>query len=158
MSPAGISMLYASEDPETALRETADVPGTYAVATFTTERDATVIDFSQLPDIPTLFEEIPDSMEYDPRRLLIFLHTLRRDFSRPIVRDDRVHIEYVPTQVVTEYMRAMKTMESESIDGVRYSSARHAGGASMVLFCDPHNLILPDDERTQHYDLSLLSG
>jgi hypothetical protein len=69
------------------------------------------------------------------------------------VRDDRVHIEYVPTQVVTEYMRAMKTMESEVIDGVRYSSARHAGGASIVLFCDPHNLILPDDERTQHYGL-----
>jgi hypothetical protein len=153
MSPAGISMLYASEDTETALRETVEKPDVYTVAEFATERDATIIDFSQLPRIPSLFEPVPDSMECDPRNLLIFLDTLRREFSKPIVRDDRVHIEYVPTQVVTEYLRGMKIREDGSIDGVRYSSARHEGGASLALFCDPNSLILPQEQRHELYDL-----
>jgi hypothetical protein len=153
MSPAGISMLYASEDAETALRETVDQPGVYTVGEFTAERDATIVDFSQLPRIPTLFEPIHDTMEYDPRKLLIFLHTLGEEFSKPIERDNRVHIEYVPTQVVTEYLRGMKTREDLNIDGIRYGSARHGGGASLVLFCDPHNLILPKEQQRQFYDL-----
>jgi hypothetical protein len=153
MSPAGISMLYASENPATALRETVDQPGLYTVADFATEREATIIDFSQLPKIPSLFEPVPDSMEYDPRKLLIFLHRLGREFSKPIVRDDRVHIEYVPTQVVTEYLRGMKSIEGSSIDGIRYGSARDKGGASLVLFCDPQNLILPKEQQGDFYDL-----
>jgi len=106
-----------------------------------------------LPRIPTLFEPIHDTIEYDPRKLLIFLHTLREEFSRPIERDNRVHIEYVPTQVVTEYLRGMKTMEDWSIDGIRYASARHEGGASLVLFCDPNNLVLPKEQQKQFYGL-----
>ena len=153
MSPAGISMLYASENPETALRETVDKPGLYTVAEFTTERDATIIDFAQLPTIPSLFKPIPDSMEYDPRKLLIFLHTLGCEFSKPITRDDRVHIEYVPTQVVTEYVRGVKTREDGGVDGIRYGSAHHEGGASLVLFCNPDNLILPNEQQKQFYDL-----
>ena len=146
-------MLYASEDPETALRETVDKPGLYTVAEFTTERDATIIDFAKLPRIPSLFEPIPHLIEYDPRKLLIFMHTLRHEFSKPIIRDDRVHIEYVPTQVVTEYMRGMKTGENKSIDGMRYGSARHKGGTSLVLFCDPDNLVLVEEQQKQFYDL-----
>ena len=69
--------------------------------------------------------------------------SLGEEFSEPIERDNQVHIEYVPTQVVTEYLRGMKTREDLSIDGIRYGSARHGGGRSLVLFCDPHNLILP---------------
>jgi len=92
-------------------------------------------------------------MEYDPRRLLIFLHLLSEEFSKPIERDDRVHIEYVATQVVTEYLRGMKTRDDLNIDGIRYGSARHDGGASLVLFCDSHNLILPKEQQRQFYDL-----
>jgi hypothetical protein len=155
MSPAGISMLYASEDAETALRETVDKPGLYTIGEFATVRDATIIDFSQLPRIPTLFEPIHDTMEYDPRKLLIFLHRLREDFSKPIERDDdnQAHIEYVPTQVVTEYLRGIRSQEDLNTEGIRYVSARHKGGASLVLFCDPHNLILPKDQQKQFYDL-----
>jgi hypothetical protein len=65
----------------------------------------------------------------------------------------RRHIEYVPTQVITEYLRAAKTLEDLNIDGIRYASARHEGGVSLALFCDPHNLILPKDQQSQFYDL-----
>ena len=91
-------------------------------------------------------------MEYDPRKLLIFLHTLGHEFSKPITRDDRVHIEYVPTQVVTEYLRGVKTREDGGLNGIRYGSARHDGGASLVLFCNPDNLILPKEQQKEFYD------
>jgi RES domain len=92
-------------------------------------------------------------MEYDPRKLLIFLQTLGGEFSKPIERDDRVHIEYLPTQVVTEYLRGMKTKEDASVDGIRYGSARHEGGASLVLFCNPNNLVLPEEQQDDWYDM-----
>ena len=105
MSPAGIVMTYVSEDAATALAETADKPGTYAVGQFRALRDITILDLADLPPIPSLFEEISDTLPYDPHKALRFLHRLADDISRPIERDDRVHIEYVPTQVVTEFLR-----------------------------------------------------
>ena len=122
-------MLYVSDDAETALRETVDQPGTYTVGKFTTERNATIVDFSRLPRIPSLFEPIHDTMEYDPRRLLIFLHTLAKEISKPIERGNRVHIEYVPTQVVTEYLRGMRINE----DLVSTGSDMQAPGAQAGL-------------------------
>lgn len=35
----------------------------------------------------------------------VILRRISFEISWPIARDDRVHIEYVPTQVVTEYVR-----------------------------------------------------
>ena len=34
-----------------------------------------------------------------------FLHDFSKEVSRPIERDDRIHIEYLPTQAFTEYIR-----------------------------------------------------
>jgi hypothetical protein len=52
MSPAGISMMYASEDPETALRETVDDVGRFTMATFLTEREALIVDFARYREFP----------------------------------------------------------------------------------------------------------
>jgi len=101
MSPPGIVMTYVADDPETALAETANKVGNYALGEFVTERDALILDLTRIPPAPTMFAELPDSLEYDPRPRLVFLHRISREISRPIARDDRQHIEYVPTQVVT---------------------------------------------------------
>jgi hypothetical protein len=140
MSPAGIVMTYVSEDKLTALHETADAVGTYAIGKFRVRRDIRILDLAALPPVPSLFDELPDSLEYDPRRSLIFLHRLAGDISRPIARDDRVHIEYVPTQVVTEYVRSAK-IPDEGLDGIRYRSSRRDGGMSLVLFADRLNVV-----------------
>jgi hypothetical protein len=146
MSPAGIVMMYVSEDAGTALAETVDQEGTYVVGEFVTERDALILDLAELPETPSIFYEVPDSMEYDPRQNLIFLHHIAREISRPIARDDRVHVEYVPTQVVTEFFRTVATQGGSSIDGIVYRSSRQAGKSSMVLFADQTNMI-PEDIR-----------
>jgi hypothetical protein len=151
MSPPGIVMMYASEQRTTALAETADTPGDYAVGCFVTKRNALVLDLTSLPRIPSIFEEIPDSSEYDPRPRRLFLHQIADDISRPIARDDRVHVEYVPTQVVTEYLRTVTNVDNQRIDGIRYRSSRRPSGSSLVLFVDQNHLILPADQRPDLY-------
>jgi hypothetical protein len=140
MSPAGIVMMYVSEDAETAVAETAVAAGTYAVGEFRTSRDITILDLAELPPVTGLFAELPDSLEYDPRKISLFLHRVSRDMSRPIARDDRIHIEYVPTQVVTEYVRTAGIADGTKIDGIRYRSSRKHDGFSLVLFADEGNV------------------
>jgi hypothetical protein len=140
MSPAGIVMTYVSEDAATALDETVDEPGTYLIGQFRALRDITVLDLAQLPPIPSLFAEISDTLPFDPHKALRFLHRLADGISRPIARDHRVHIEYVPTQVVTEFLRTSKLPEGVKIDGIRYRSSRRDGGISLVLFTDRRNV------------------
>jgi RES domain len=57
--------------------------------------------------------------------------------SAPITRDSHTHIEYVPTQVVTEYFRFTFAEEQGlPIDGIVYPSSRMKGKNACVLFMD----------------------
>jgi hypothetical protein len=151
MGPPGIVMTYAADDPKTALAETANEPGSFAVGEFVTERDALILDLTRLPPVPSPFAELPDSLEYDPRPRLLFLHGISREISRPIARDDRVHIEYVPSQVVTEYVRTAVKVDGRLVDGIRYQSWRRKAQTALVLFANQDNLILEKAEQPQFY-------
>ncbi|MGD5712530.1 RES family NAD+ phosphorylase, partial [Xanthomonas citri pv. citri] len=133
MSPPGIVMTYVADDPETALAETADKVGAYALGEFVADRDVLILDLTSIPRVPTIFDEIPDAAPYDPRPRLAFLHRVSREISRPIARDDRLHIEYVPTQVITEFVRTSVTLNQKRIEGIRYRSSRHGGRTAIVL-------------------------
>lgn len=139
MSPAGVVMFYANDTVETALRETASSrgPGTYAVATFVATRPLVVLNLAQLPPIPSIFEQVSDTLEYDPRKTLQFLPEVAIAISQLVPRDGREHVEYVPTQVVTEFVRSR---QQNPIDGIQYTSAVD-GGNSFVLFADQSNLV-----------------
>ena len=63
------------------------------------------------------------------------------EMSRRIERDDRVHIEYVPTQVVTEFIRAKVIWGESKVDGIRYASSVKKGHASYVFFADQSNVV-----------------
>jgi hypothetical protein len=147
MSPPGIVMLYASDDAGTALRETANGPGTFVVGEFETEKLIRVLDLTKIPDVPSLFEPVPDSLEYNPRPILIFLQMFAVDLAKPIARDDRVHIEYVPTQVVTEFIRTEFNDDRGNIDGLRYGSSRHLDHSSLVLFASQQDVHLEDGKN-----------
>lgn len=143
MSPPGVVMTYTALDPETALAETVgDEGGLYAIGEFLTRRSANLLDLTSLPQVPSFFEVIPDSRPWS-RRDAQFFHDLVIDFARPIARDDRVHIEYVPTQVFTEYCRLAlhDDYHCEPFDGILYPSARKTEGISVVLFADRRSVV-----------------
>lgn len=146
MSPPGVAMTYVSEDRETALAETAGRPGTYAVGEFVSNRNLLILDLTRLPDPPSPFAEISDDQE-NSRSRLIFLHEIAEDISRPIARDDRMHIEYVPTQIVTEYVRTIVHIEGRAVDGIRYQSSRRNASTALVLFANQDNLLLEEEAR-----------
>lgn len=137
MSPPGIVMFYAALDSETALRETATGPGRFAVGEFRVLRPLWLLDLTQLPKVPGFFATIPDSRPWG-RQDAQFFRELVQDFTRPIARDDRLHIEYIPTQVVTEYCRLAFHHEHRTapLDGIVYPSARNFGSPAVVLFAD----------------------
>ena len=138
MSPAGIPMFYGSQREDTALSE---IGGNEfaTVAKFKALKDIKVLDLTKIPRVPSLFDQQNNS----ERSALIFLWNFLEDLTKPIEKDDRVHIEYVPTQVVTEYFRRVfRDSEDAELKGVVYPSARHEGGISYVFFVD-------NDECTQ---------
>jgi hypothetical protein len=57
--------------------------------------------------------------------------------SKSIEKDGREHIEYVPTQIVTEFFRYPFSEDNKiSIDGIIYPSSKNIGKKACVLFFD----------------------
>ena len=129
MSPAGISMFYGCDDIPTVVAEIGShTAKRFAViGAFETTRPLRMVNLAVLPPIPSVF----DSEQRKYYHELRFLHEFARDLSAPVVLDGREHIEYVPTQVVTEYMRWLPAV---AIDGILFASAQN-GGTSCVIFC-----------------------
>ena len=129
MSPVGISMSYGCDDELPALKETPSEQGSFAIGRFETLREATLLDLTAIPPVPSLFETTPENVVVPRRRILRFLHHVAREISRPIERDDKVHVEYVPTQVVTEFIRDQVAWENSRVDGIKYCSSVDSGQA-----------------------------
>lgn len=162
MSPAGIPMFYGSFDIETAIKETY-IPkkNRQAVATigkFKPRRELILLDLTSLPDVPSIFDEHRGYL----RPTIMFLSAFVEELRKPIEKDDKAHIEYVPTQVFTEYIRHAYKFDDTRFEGIIYPSAVNASGISCVLFvknddcCDktskeregkPYTLTLNDVER-----------
>ena len=50
---------------------------------------------------------------------LLFLREFVKSITLPVVHDGREHIEYVPTQVLTEYFRQqVTTLDGSALDGI----------------------------------------
>jgi len=154
MSPAGIPMFYGGLAKETALVETIDNDlnraqnKKAAIGKFRTLRILQIVDFTRLPPIPSLFDD-------DLRELrdgLTILHAFIKDLSIPIKKDGREHIEYVPTQIITEYIRDFLKVDGQRIDGIYYPSSRN-GKPACVLFIDNVNCV---DSRNDSEGILLL--
>lgn len=138
MSPVGISMFYGSSDAETAIAETHRSENVITIGAFDTVKDLTVLDLHNISSYPSLF----DCNRRHLRGLFRFLLDFVSDVSRPVEWDGKEHIEYVPTQIVTEYFRhQFRTVDGQHLHGILYPSSRHEGGKCCVLFCSRENCI-----------------
>jgi RES domain-containing protein len=136
MNPAGISYLYLALEQETAVAEVAiDPPSGYVVARFSAQTHLQVLDLTQIPDLPSIF----DYQRLEERELLLFLIDFIDKISRPVVKDGREHVEYVPSQVVCEFFASVFRRDGVRLDGILYPSALRPGGRNLVLFPRHHS-------------------
>lgn len=131
MNPAGIPYFYLAFDEKTALAETRTSPGDEAtISQWITSRDLSVIDLSHRLSCPSIFED--KKREHD---MVQFLWKFVGEISKPIAHDGSEHIEYVPTQVVSEYFaQTFRYGKGKPIDGLIYPSAMQSGGKNLVIF------------------------
>jgi hypothetical protein len=123
MSPAGIPLFYGSKDAATAAAEVR--AGTRATSVsygwFATSRPCIVVDFSNVERPPSIF----DLDRSSSRRPLMFLQSFVDDLrARP--RPTFEEIDYVPTQVVTEYLLKIFA-PGRRVSGLIYPSSMTEG-------------------------------
>lgn len=134
MSPAGVSMFYGSFDEETARKECTphsghDGKGRFLIGQFKQKIPLKLIDLTALPR--TSFW----NQKRQTREALAFMHIFHNEITKKIKSDDRIHTEYVPSQVFTEYLRYMFKLEGEiGVDGLIYKSSV-SDNKCIVLFC-----------------------
>lgn len=162
MSPAGISMFYGAFDPQTAMEETVGdsdigVGKIASIGTFNVIKQMEVLDLTKLHEIPSIF----DTNRGYLRSSLIFLRNFQEEISKPINKDEVEHIEYVPTQVFTEYIRHLyRDQSGNALDGILYPSSKHRGGVCCVLFienrhcCDQYQpqINVPGDDTASYLE------
>ena len=148
MSPAGISIFYGATDRVTAIAEAgAHASHRYVVTgEFTPTREIRLIDLTNLPGLPSIF----DAASHRELFVLRFLDKFIHDITLPVELDGREHIDYVPTQVFTEYFRYAFPGR---VDGLMFPSAQGPGN-NVAVFFGP-GLCADKGEETEHTRLSL---
>lgn len=140
MSPAGISMFYGSDNIDTVVAEIgAHSTQRYAiVGAFKTTQEMTLLNLADLPPVPSLYQDTGRGQHYYE---LQFLHSFAADLGKPVSLDGQEHIEYVPTQVATEYLRFIPDF---AVDGILFRSAQN-NDVNCVLFCEPDECFAQGD-------------
>jgi hypothetical protein len=129
MSPKGVSFFYGAMDVDTVISELRPpIASCAAVASFKLQRRINLINLGpniRWCDIFDAGYEFFRDEHYAP-----FLNTFVELISRPLGSSDP-QIDYLPTQVLTEYLRFKRGFE---FDGILYRSAQRKGGVNVVLF------------------------
>jgi hypothetical protein len=127
MNPPGIPMFYGAENGELAIAETR--ARRYSLGRFETTRKIRILDLAELPKTPGVFSTVGR----DDIMAMRFLHAFSRIIIAPVEHEERTVLDYIPTQVFTEFLRDFK-LEGGRIHGIRYGSATGVAGANVVLF------------------------
>jgi hypothetical protein len=129
MNPPGIPMFYGSTNAALARIETRSER--VSIGEFDVVRGAVILDLVELPPIPGFFSEATRR----ERLGLRFLHKFADLISQPVPRDERTHLDYVPTQIFTEFLRDYK-FGQHKLSGITFRTATGQPGSNIVLFID----------------------
>lgn len=133
MNPIGIPMLYLASSKRTALKETRSSEA--KVGRWRSTRALRVLDLRDLPPVPGVFSDASREQAHTLR----FMKAFAADIMKPVARDSQVHIDYLPSQVVTEFFRDYP-FDDGALDGVAYPSTVHERGWNVALFLGPVEL------------------
>ena len=88
---------------------------------------------------------------------MYFLAHFAADISLPVSKDSLEHIQYAPTQVISEYFAQVFAPDGPDfpkLDGLKFRSAKCFDGKNLVLF--PQNRdsrkVQPLDARVRYVD------
>ncbi len=156
-SPTGIPMFYGSDKSETCYEETnTSKPGIFSLGEWTTNREIKIIDLTNhlrfsLKEQKHIIDNYPSIYDVNNRNKIQtynFLVSFANDLIKPVNKDGMEHIEYVPTQIIVEYIKDIYDFE-DKIEGFAYYSAKN-GLKNYVFFSDDNPFILQKVTHTQY--------
>lgn len=130
MNPAGISYFYATSEMDAVYSELrATLRDEVVIGEFEIIEHLNILNLTELPqrEEESCFSEAYD-IEIAPQ--WAFLRSFISEIQQPL-RDDEHTLEYIPTQMVAEFIRGC------GYDGLCFNSSLHDGGVNFVLFCGP---------------------
>lgn len=131
VNPYGIPHLYLTDSPETAMYELRAVTGDQlTIAKFEIAEELDIIDFTRHEDLYNMYSGEYDSLLQAVQRWAL-LKEVSQDMSKPVRRYDNANLDYLPTQLVCEYIRVIKGM-----DGLIFQSSRNGNGRKNIVLFD----------------------
>ena len=125
-NPAGIPVLYLSEDENTVLYEVrASYLDEISIASFQLKEENISVDIVDFTKDSPLFQ--PDNVK-DTIQGKLLRGRISKDLSRPMRRYDS-ELEYIPTQFICEYIKVFTGAK-----GIRFRSSLHREGKNIVFF------------------------
>ncbi|MBM7752571.1 hypothetical protein JOE53_001291 [Microbacterium laevaniformans] len=133
MTAKGMGAFYGAS---TAVGAQAEVAG-YAdptddgtIGEFELLRDITVVDLTTVDEVPSLFD--PDRRH--ERAPIAFMRDFVEDVARVADPTDHQNLDYVPTQIVAEYLRYELRGPAGSVGGILWRSSKDSTVTSCVVF------------------------
>jgi len=153
-------MFYGANEAATAFEETIDLKTmsgrTARAAKFSAVVPLALLDLTEIPRPESYFSS---SWDRERRGARAFLQAFADTVSEPISRDRKYHLEYVPTQVFTEFIRyELKTGCVKQFHGIKYKSSRKNGGICYAIFADQNACLPGPADRETPQLLSFVPG
>lgn len=132
MNPEGIPYLYLGLDLATTIKEVYGEPTRLIyTGTFLSKKCLDVVDFTSIPEFPSIFQL---SKKQD-LQALVFLKYFLKSISERQKDEDFDSVNYIPTQTVSEYIKSYVTTPRQTkLNGMLFNSAENKGGINLVLF------------------------
>lgn len=141
MSGKGIGAFYGASTGIGAQREVASYADASHVGTigeFELLRDISVVDLTSVASIPSLF----DAAERQRRPAIRFMHDFVEDVRRVADPSDRLDLDYIPTQIISEFFRYELSGPTGPVRGVIWRSSKDPTVECCVIFAS-------NDEMTE---------
>ena len=147
MNAAGIAVFYGATDTDTAIAELRPAVGAFVcIATFKLRRPLHVLDLTRFTR-PGKQIDIFAKNQVKRSTQWAFMQSFSNEISKPILPGDE-HLEYVPAQVVAEYLarHPMKWRGEEvAVEAIIFRSAQNPSGKNIAIVGDAAEAIRSDD-------------
>ena len=145
MNAQGISVFYGAKEQSTCVSELRpSVSSRVVLGRFELVRPITLLDLGALAEVYV------EASHFDPgysvhKSRAAFLRRFVRAISQPVMPDDEA-LEYLPTQVVAEYL---SHLANPCLDGMLYPSSQAVGNSQNVVLFHHASGIEPNDLPTE---------